>query len=146
VAGLVASGRLGVRVTTAVDADAGAHYFFDYNEFWVPPSFSFTNDNHLAILVHEATHAHMDYQKVGVVKTEWAEAIGYLAEAYWRRCWSLGPVSSHKVRLEAMRVASMLHAGRVYKVPAADVTALLMAVKSEPHYAAKPPTQKYDGF
>lgn len=146
VADLIGRGIVGVRVTPAMDAGVGASYYPDYNEIWVPSSFSVKNDNHTAILVHEATHTHMDYKKAGTVKTEWAEAIGYLAEAYWRRTWSLGPVSTNPVRLEAMRVATRLHGGGVYKVPAADVTSLIAAVKREPHYTAKPPTQTFDGF
>ena len=145
VAGLIGSGRIGIRITTALDDDAGASYFADYNEIWVPPSFSIGKDEHCSLLVHEATHAHMDYKAVGTVDIGWSEAIAYLAEAVFREARGLGPMSANFIRQRSHATAKAV-VGGAYRLDPAQVNSLILSARSEPHYAEKPPTIRYDGF
>lgn len=147
VAGLVTSNRIGIRVTTAMNAGAGASYYPDYNEFWVPPTFTTTSDRDCSLLVHEATHAHMDYKKVGTVDIGWSEAIAYLAEAVYREARGLPPLPGEGAFLRARcHATAKTIVGGSYRLDPAQVTSLIMSARSEPHYAAMAPTITYDAF
>lgn len=146
VAGLVRDGRIGVKPTAAQNEGAGASYYVDYNQFWLKPTFKISDADDCSFLVHEATHAHMDYKKVGMVKVEWSEAIAYIAEAFYREARGLKPLSTDFIRLKAHSLAKGMLASRRYEVAPNDVQSMLMSAKNEPHYMKKPPFVNYDGF
>lgn len=137
--------------TTKLNAGAGATYKPDYKEFWVPPGFSLANDRDASLLVHESTHAHMDYRRVGIIPLERSEAIGYLAEAVYREARSLPPIPGEGqfMRTKCHAVAKRIVAGS-YDVPADQVKQLLETVKNEPHYiklaASQGPDMNYRGL
>jgi hypothetical protein len=155
VAGLVARDIITVKSTSSLDDGVYASYYVDYNQLWIRPSFSTTSDDDCSALVHEATHAHMDYKAVGLKPIEWSEAIAYLAEAFYREAKGLKPLSSHFIRAKAHSLAKrMLRTGE-YEVPGAEALSMFMSAKSEPHYEQKArggayalakPFVNFDGF
>lgn len=66
------------------------------------------------------------------------EAVAYLAEALWREAKGLPSLAGGAavIRTECHRIAATILKG-TYVVQPADITALLNAVKSVPHYAKK---------
>jgi hypothetical protein len=143
IAGLVASEQIRINVTTKLDDGAYASYYAEYNEIWVRPTFQTSNYKDCAALVHEATHAHMDYKKVGIKPIEWSEAIAYIAEAFYleARCLvearSLPPISDHFIRQKAHSLAKRMLASGAYEVPGNVAQSMFMAAKHEPHYEKK---------
>jgi hypothetical protein len=138
VADAVASGRIGVRTSTALNKGAGASYDPKFNEFNLAPGFNLTTINHQTLLLHEATHAHMDLQAIGRVARERAEAIGYLAEAIFITAAGYNPLSSFGteggfLRNQAARIADAVLGG-TYVVPGSSVIALVGTVRNEQHY------------
>ncbi len=146
VAGLVSSGRIGVKLTAAQNEGAAASYYLDYNEFWLKPTFKITDADDCSVLVHEATHAHMDYKKSGMVKVEWSEAIAYIAEAMYREAKGLKPLSGNFIRMKAHSLAKTMLASGRYEVHPGVAQQMLESAKNEPHYLKKSPFVNYDGI
>ncbi|CAH0266713.1 DUF4419 domain-containing protein [Roseomonas sp. CECT 9278] len=155
IAGLVARDLIRVKTTTSLDDDVYASYFVDYNQFWIRPGFSTTSDDDCSALVHEATHAHMDYKALGMKPIEWSEAIAYLAEAFYREARRLKPLTDHFIRAKAHSLAKRMLASGQYEVPADVARSMIMAAKAEPHYVKKArgsstsfaqPFVNFDGF
>lgn len=146
VAGLISRGTINLKVTTAVTDGAAASYFMAYNELWVKPSFKVSNADDCSILIHEATHAHMDYKKVGQMKVDWSEAIAYLAEAFYREARGLKPLSDHFIRAKAHSLAKTMLASGRYEVHPAVAASMMDSARNEPHYIVKEAFVNYDGF
>ena len=123
---------------------AGAQYDFLYDSFEVDRAFDpIRIPAHSAILVHEATHAHMDIQGIGQVRDNVAEAVAYLAEAVFQRAKKApalttpGTNSVALCRQEAYRIAGTILNG-TYAIPQRDVTALIDAVNRTPGAVSRP--------
>jgi hypothetical protein len=153
VADAIAAGRIGVRTSTALNAGAGASYDPKFNEFNLAPTFSLGRFRDAALLVHEATHAHMDLQAAGRVARERAEAIGYLAEAVYVYASGYNPLSAAGteggfLRAQTERLATSVLAGG-YKVPPESALALIGTLRNEQHYidqtADEGPEIPFDG-
>ena len=117
---------------------AGAQYDFEYDTFEVDRAFDPTlNLAHAAILVHEATHAHMDIQGIGPRRDNEAEAVAYLSEAVFLRAQRAAALiipGTNRVplcRQVAFRIAATILAG-TYAVSPRDVKALIAAVDHTP--------------
>jgi len=134
VARLVSQGNIGIKVTTAMNPGAGASYYMGYNEFWVPPSFKISDDKDCSLLVHEATHALMDYQRLGMMTVGVSEAR------------SLKPISQDFVRVKAHSLAKRMLASGRYEVEPGIVNQMTESAGEEPHYKAKSTFVNYDGI
>ena len=140
-AGLLSSRRITVLIT-ALPAGVGARWENQGDTLKLRPGFDITNRDDQSLLVHEMTHAHVDYHLGGNrffaawQSVELSEAIGYLGEAVYRESLSLAPLDGLALRAEAQRIAKAVLAG-TYEVPAPDVAALKREVGANPHYAAK---------
>jgi hypothetical protein len=138
VADAVEKGRIGVRTSGALNKGAGASYDPKFNEFNLAPGFNLTTIKGKTLLLHEATHAHMDLQAVGRMAREKAEAIGYLAEAVFITAAGYNPLSPFGMeggflRQQAARMAEGVLGGD-YTVPTAAASALVGTVRNEQHY------------
>lgn len=151
IASVVNNGRISIKVTTSMNEGAGATYFPTYREFWVPPTFKTSSDRDASLLIHEATHAHMDFRKIGAIALERSEAIAYLAEAVYREARGLPPITGEGnfLRAQCHTTAKMILKG-TYKVPKMNVSSLLGTLKNEPHYmklaALQGPLMTYNGL
>ena len=154
IADLVASGKIGIkrRFSDIGMTDTGASYMPDADHFSIPRGFDITQDVPKLLFVHEATHALMDWQKVGTIPTADSEAIAYLAKAIFVRTKGWAPLAGRAgappppLRVEAYRVAGIV-VGGAYAVPAGDIAALVTAVRATPLYAGKITSfTKYDGI
>ncbi|MEO3474121.1 hypothetical protein AAFN86_19795 [Roseomonas sp. CAU 1739] len=138
IAEAVKKGRIGVRIDTALNEGAGASYDLRYNEFRLPPGFDVSKDDPASLLLHEATHAHMDLQAIGSVPRERSEAIAYVAEAVFRGAKGLPPIGGPSaegafMRRQAASMAAGILAGG-YKVPGQAAGNLMATLRNEPHY------------
>jgi hypothetical protein len=124
-----------ITAKTAYFWPVAASYMMDSDKLIVKNSFNITNDDDLSYLVHECTHALMDYQKMGLGSPFDHEAVAYLAEAMWREAGGLGSLGGTSIRTVSHRIAKSLLATGSYTVGPADVSDLIKAVKAEPHYA-----------
>ena len=136
-----------IGLSKAFFGKAAASYLMDSNKMILSNSFSITSDYDLSFLVHECTHALSDYQKAGYGSRFEHEAVGYLAEAFWREAKGLTSLGGTGIRTITHKIAaSMLSSGN-YTVSASDGYALLNAVRAEPHYKTKSDeTYIGDGF
>ena len=135
IASVVNNGKIGVNLTTSMNPGAGASYMVTYRQFWVPLRFSTANAKDASLLIHEATHAHMDFRVAGAMPLERSEAIAYLAEAVYREARGLPPIAGEGnfMRTQCHAIAKGILKG-TYKVPPMSVAALLGTAKNEPHY------------
>jgi hypothetical protein len=115
-----------------------ASYFMDNDKLIVKHSFNIANNSDLAILVHECTHALLDYQNLGYGSQFEHEAVAYLAEAVWLEANNLPSLGGTAIRAVCHRIAASLLASNDYDVTASDTSDLLNAVKAEAHYVKKP--------
>lgn len=153
VADAVAKGRIGVRTSSALNKGAGASYDPKFNEFNLAPGFNLTKIEHKTLLLHEATHAHMDLQAVGRMAREKAEAIGYLAEAVFITAAGYNPLSAWGTEGGFLRQQAAMMAegvlGGAYAVPPSSAAALVGTVRNEQHYidqtADEGPEIPFDG-
>jgi hypothetical protein len=149
-AGLLTAGRIAVVLSATLPASVGAQYYPQANALHLPVGFSFQDSEHISLLVHEMTHAHLDYHEVGWVSQDYGEAIAYLAEALFREHYGIPPISRRSLRLAAQSVAWRVMAG-AYDVDRLDCRMLRAEVGTDPHYEAKtsllfPRFHIYDGI
>jgi hypothetical protein len=125
--------------------NTAASYLLDNDKIIVKRSFDIANSNDAAVLVHECTHALLDYQNLGYGSPIEHEAVGYLAEAVWLEANGLSSMGGTGIRTVCHRIAAALLASNDYNISASDTSDLLNAVKAEAHYAKKP-AYVSDGF
>lgn len=151
IADLLTTGRIGVSVGASLAPGTGAQYLPDKNVVLLPVGFSLTSSNDISLLVHEMTHAILDYRNVGWVSQNYGEAIAYIAEALFRSRYKLSIMSNRDLRRSAESVAGRILAGTPV-VDAADCRMMRDAVAEDPHYKAKsdesmlPRFHIYDGI
>jgi hypothetical protein len=139
--GLLAARRISV-VVMALPAGVGARWENQGDTLKLRTGFDIRDLDDQTYLVHEMTHAHVDYHRGGNSyfsawqSVELGEAIGYLAEAMFREAKGLAPLDTTPLRTEAQRIAKGLLAGG-YEVGKPDVDALQKAVGATTHYAKK---------
>jgi hypothetical protein len=154
IADLVANGKIKInrRFSDIGMADTGASYMPDSDHFSISHGFDIAKDVPKLLFVHEATHALLDWQKVGTIPTTDSEAVAYLAEAIfvhtkgWKALGGVGGTPPPRLRVEAYRVAGVV-VGGAYTVPPGDAAALIAAVRATPLYADKLTSfTRYDGI
>ncbi len=149
-AGLLTAGRIAVVVSATLPASVGAQYHPQANALHLPVGFSFLDSEHISLLVHEMTHAHLDYHEAGWVSQDYGEAIAYVAEALFREHYGIPPISGHALRLAAQSVAWRVIAG-AYEIDRVDCRMLRNEVATDPWYETKtsllfPRFHIYDGI
>ena len=136
VADMIDKGRITVGVSAVLSGIA--NYYMDIDELNVKPSFTITNWKHQAYLVHECTHALLDYQHLGSGSAHEHEAVAYLAEALFLEAGGYSSLGGTAIRTESHRIAKLLISG-TYTVSPTDASSLVAFVAAEPLYAPKPP-------
>lgn len=139
--------RESIQIAEKFSWKTAASYFMDDNKLIVRSSFNISNDEDLSYLVHECTHALLDYQNSGLGSRFEHEALGYLAEAIWREAKGLGSLGGTSIRTVSHRIAASILSTGKYNISHSDIFDLLNAVRAEPHYAKKSDTTYIsDGF
>jgi hypothetical protein len=118
----------------------GALYEARSNTIVVPSVDFGQTDADRAALVHEATHAIFDYERVPLTAFE-EEACAYIADAMYQRItYQSLPTGSSAIRQEAWRIAQdlvaphRLMAAWSDEVSAADMRTLIATIRTSPTY------------
>jgi len=111
-------------------SDVSARYSHNYNVLMLRSNFNIRNWWHQALVVHECTHALMDYCNFGPYSTREADAVAYIAEAVFLKALGKSPPSSLEVREKCKPIADVILAGAYY-VPENLAADLMRTIASE---------------
>lgn len=152
---LLIDGRIHIVMDDALTAEVGAQYYPQSDSLHLPVGFSFANSQQASLLVHELTHAHLDYHQGGAIVINWfsqdfGEAVAYIAEALYREHYGIAPMSKHSVRQSAQSIAGRIRAG-AYEVDGVDCALMRREVATDGYYGKKtsplmPKFHIYDGI
>lgn len=120
---------------TQFRSEPGAAYHPDTDSLDFRVFFNLRNWGDQALLIHECTHAYIDYLDLGKVSNRDNEALAYIAEAVFLEASGKPPLGMQEIRKISHGIAKSIIQG-TYWVPPADIMNLTNEIAKDPGYSS----------